>query len=133
VAEAKEVQLDYESDIVNARNAAREFARDLGFGMVDQTRIATAVSELARNVIRYAQSGSVVIKAVELRERTGIEITVIDQGPGIEDLELAMQEGYSTSGSLGKGLPGTRRLMDEFTINSIQGVGTTIIIRKWKR
>jgi serine/threonine-protein kinase RsbT len=123
-----------EVDIVQARSLAREAARRLGFGIVDQSRVATAVSELTRNVIRYAGSGSVVIHAATRRDgRTGIEIVVADQGPGIADVELALREGYSSGSGLGLGLPGTRRLMDELEIDSVVGQGTTVTIRKWLR
>jgi serine/threonine-protein kinase RsbT len=131
--EDRTIPILYEADIVQARNAAREYARDLGFKMVDQTRIATAVSELTRNVIRYADEGEMIIKTVQAGGQTGLEITVSDRGPGIEDIELSMQDGYSTSGSLGKGLGGAKRLMDDFAITSVPGYGTTIIIRKWAR
>lgn len=125
-----------EDDIVAARRQAREMARALGFGAVDQSRIATAVSELARNVTRYATDGR-----GEARIRTlppsphgqGIEIVVRDNGPGIADIERAMQAGYTSGGGLGMGLPGTKRLMDEMEIESAPGIGTTVTIRKWRR
>jgi serine/threonine-protein kinase RsbT len=130
------VPVDGESGIVNARSQARSIARDLGFGMVDQSRIATAVSELTRNIVRYASGGrgEVVIREVAgPAEQPGVEIVVSDEGPGIADIEFAMREGVSTSTGLGMGLPGTRRLMDEMKIESGAGRGTVITIRKWRR
>lgn len=119
-------------DIVTARTTARDIARSVGFGAIDQARIATAVSELARNIFLYAGSGDVVAREVERNGRRGIEIEFKDDGPGIEDIDLVMQEGYSTSRGMGMGLPGARRLMDEFDIKSSVGVGTTITCRKWR-
>jgi serine/threonine-protein kinase RsbT len=125
-----------EDGIVAARQQAREAARALGFGMVDQSRIATAVSELTRNVVCYATGGrgEVRIREIPPAERTmGIEIRVRDEGPGIANVEQAMRDGYSFGTGLGMGLPGTRRLMDNMTIDSGPGRGTTVIIRKWRR
>jgi serine/threonine-protein kinase RsbT len=104
--------------------------------MVDQSRIATAVSELTRNIVRYASGGrgEVVIREITgPGDQPGVEIVVSDEGPGIADIELAMREGVSSSTGLGMGLPGTRRLMDEMTIESGAGRGTVITIRKWRR
>jgi serine/threonine-protein kinase RsbT len=127
-----------EDDIVQSRQRAREAAKQLGFGAVDQSRIATAVSELARNIVRYATDGRGQIMIRQLtstdgRERTGIEIVVSDEGPGIPDVDQALRDGYTSGGGMGMGLPGTRRLMDEMTIESAVGSGTTITIRKWRR
>ena len=125
-----------DEDIVASRQRAREVARDLGFGMVDQSRIATAVSELARNVVRYATDGrgEVVIRALPSSERgTGIEIVVSDDGPGIPDIALAMRPGYTSGSGLGLGLSGTKRLMDEMEVDSGPGRGTVVTIRKWPR
>lgn len=130
------VPIEGESGIVNARSQARDIARELGFGMVDQSRIATAVSELTRNIVRYASGGrgEVVIREVAgPADQPGIEIVVSDEGPGIADIEFAMREGVSSSTGLGMGLPGTRRLMDEMKIESGAGRGTIITIRKWRR
>jgi serine/threonine-protein kinase RsbT len=125
-----------EDDIVAARQAARESARRLGFGTVDQSRIATAVSELTRNIVRYATNsrGDVVIRALSgAGHGAGIEIVVTDEGPGIADVELALKEGFTSGPGMGLGLSGTRRLMDEMEIDSAAGRGTTVTIRKWRR
>jgi serine/threonine-protein kinase RsbT len=130
------VSIEAEQDIVAARQAARELARRLGFGAVDQSRIATAVSELARNVVRYATDGRgrVAIRELEPSLRgTGIEIIVADDGPGIPDVAHALRDGVTTGTGLGMGLPGAKRLMDEMEIDSALGRGTTVVIRKWRR
>jgi serine/threonine-protein kinase RsbT len=119
-------------DIVIARTLARDTAKTLGFGAIDQARIATAVSELARNIFLYAGTGSVTVREVERPGRKGIEIVCEDQGPGIADISVVMQDGYSTSRGMGMGLPGAKRLMDEFDIKSKEGFGTTIMCRKWR-
>ncbi len=120
-----------EGDIVTARHAGRALASELGFSEVDLTVIATAISELTRNIVDYAGRGEVAIRTVERGRHRGLRIVASDSGPGIVDLELAMQDGYSTGGSLGLGLPGTRRLMDEFHIESRVGEGTTVTVTKW--
>jgi serine/threonine-protein kinase RsbT len=128
-----------EDDIVRSRQRAREAAKQLGFGAVDQSRIATAVSELARNVVRYALDGRGEVTIRELtassdsRGRVGIEIVVSDEGPGIPDVGQALRDGFTSGGGMGMGLPGTRRLMDEMSIESDVGRGTTVTIRKWRR
>lgn len=130
------IQIAGEDDIVAARGTAREAAKVLGFGVVDQSRIATAVSELARNIVRYATGGrgEVVVRAVAGGAAgSGIEIIVRDEGPGIADIEQAMSEGFTSGAGMGMGLPGTRRLMDEMQLDSALGRGTTVTIRKWRR
>jgi serine/threonine-protein kinase RsbT len=124
-----------EDDIVASRQRAREIARQLGFGAVDQSRIATAVSELTRNVVRYATDGrgAVAIREADGNGRTGIEIVVSDDGPGIPDVDQALRDGFTSGNGMGMGLPGTRRLMDEMTVESAVGRGTTVTIRKWRR
>lgn len=131
----KPQQLDIrqQADIVTARQEGRRLAQELGFGLADQTRIATAISELTRNVIQYADRGTVTLKAIRADRKDGLEVVVADEGPGIEDVERVMQQGYSTSGGLGVGLPGARRLMHEFEIVSWPGRGTTVTIRMWLR
>lgn len=109
-------------DIVLVRGTARAMAVQLGFSLADQTRLATAVSELARNVIQYAQKGFCQLNDMSDQNSIRICITIEDNGPGIADLELAMKDGYSTSNGLGAGLPGTRRLMDSFSIDSMPGL-----------
>ena len=120
-------------DIVMARVEGRELAKELGFGVIDQARIATAISELTRNIVQYAGEGCATMHSIEGRGRVGIEIICQDKGPGIPDIQLAMQDGFSTSTSLGMGMPGAKRLMDEFEIESEVGMGTTVIIRRWQR
>jgi len=120
-----------ELDIVTARQAGRKISRSLGFSLVDQTRITTAISELARNIVLYAGSGTITIRSICNGNRSGIEIIAEDKGPGIANVEKAMEDGFSTSGGLGAGLPGVRRLMDEFEIDTAVGEGTTIKITKW--
>src|SRR5579859_1380899 len=124
-----------DDDIVAARSQAREAARALGFGVVDQSRIATAVSELTRNVVRYATDGrgAVRIRPLLSERGTGLEIVVSDTGPGIADVEQAMRAGYTSGPGLGLGLPGTSRLMDEMQIDSSLGRGTVVTVRKWRR
>jgi serine/threonine-protein kinase RsbT len=131
-----ELRVAGEEGIVAARQQARVVAKDLGFGLVDQSRIATAVSELTRNVVRYATGGQgdVLIRELEPSAKgIGIEVIVRDDGPGIANVEQAQREGFSTGIGLGMGLPGTRRLMDEMAIDSASGRGTTVSIRKWRR
>jgi serine/threonine-protein kinase RsbT len=119
-------------DIVSARVEGRNLAKEMGFGTIDQARIATAISELARNVILYAPEGRVTVKAIVSDDGgQGIEVVCEDDGPGIANVELVMQDGYSTSSGLGMGLPGTKRLMDEFKIETKLGVGTKVTVRKW--
>lgn len=132
MAQAKAAVIRSDLDIVIARTMARDTAKALGFGAIDQARIATAVSELARNIFLYAGTGTVTVREIERGSRKGIEIICEDQGPGIADISLVMQDGYSTSRGMGMGLPGAKRLMDEFDIRSQEGIGTTIICRKWR-
>ncbi len=120
-------------DIVSARVEGRDMAKALGFGTIDQARIATAISELTRNIVLYAGEGIVTLRPVERGNKKGIEVVCEDHGPGIEDVNLVMQDGYSTSRGLGMGLPGAKRLMDEFEIESQVGKGTRVTARKWLR
>jgi serine/threonine-protein kinase RsbT len=128
-----EVSIDDESHIITVRKSVREVATRLGFGLTDVTRIITAASELARNIYTYAGSGVMHWRVLDAGTNTGIELTFIDHGPGIANLDQVMQEGYSTSGGLGMGLPGSKRLMDEFEIHSTAGLGTTVTVKKWKK
>lgn len=118
-------------DIITARQQGRALAAQLGFSSADQTLIATAISEMARNILTYAKTGEIILRS-EQESRSGMAIIAHDEGPGIPDLERALQDGYSTSGSLGVGLPGTKRIMDEFTIISEVGKGTTVTMKKWR-
>ena len=124
------IEIDSEEGIVAVRQKARELASNMGFGTVDQTRIATAISELTRNIYQFAGKGKTTISSLE-GNRKGIRIVCEDDGPGIADIELAMTDGYSTVKSLGLGLPGAKRLMDEFQIESEPGKGTKVTITKW--
>jgi serine/threonine-protein kinase RsbT len=126
------VEINNDLDIVTARVAGRDLAREVGFGVMDQARVATAISELARNVILYANRGAAVVREVVGEDgRRGIEVVVEDEGPGIEDVETALRNGYSSGRGFGLGLPGTRRLMDEFEIETVVGKGTKVTVRKW--
>jgi anti-sigma regulatory factor (Ser/Thr protein kinase) len=121
-----------DADVVAARQAARDLAARLGFRPVDLTLIATAVSEIVRNIVRFAGSGEVVVELIS-EPRDGLRVTARDAGPGIPDVEQALRDGYSTYRGLGLGLPGARRLMDEFAIVSERGHGTTVTMIKWRR
>ena len=128
------VAIQREADIVLARQAGRQLAAQLGFSSTDQTLIATAISEVARNIVVYAVQGEIVLTRVdEDGGRIGIQVQAIDSGPGIDNKDLAMRDGYSTKNSLGLGLPGARRLMDDFSLESEVGRGTTVTMKKWKR
>jgi serine/threonine-protein kinase RsbT len=126
------VAINSDQDIVFARQQGRVMASDLGFSSGDATLIATAISELARNIVTYARKGQIILKRVNGLHRQGISVIASDGGPGIADIRQALRDGYSTSGSLGLGLPGVRRLMDEFEIFSEPGRGTTVAVKKWK-
>ena len=128
-----EFRIDSEGGIVMARKAIRNAATALGFGITDVTRIVTAASELTRNIYQYAGSGVMRWRALSGDARVGLELTFEDNGPGIPDLAKAMESGFSTSKGLGLGLPGAKRLMDEMTIQSQIGKGTTVQVRKWLR
>ncbi|MGY4691208.1 anti-sigma regulatory factor [Salibacterium sp. K-3] len=131
------VEVHSEWGIVSARQAGRNLAKELGFGGVDQARITTAISELARNIYLYAEKGEIVLEGIEVKEADGVQcglkIVAKDQGPGIKSIREVMEDGYTTSGGLGAGLPGVKRLMDEFDIDSVTGEGTEITAVKWLR
>ncbi|HLJ42469.1 MAG TPA: anti-sigma regulatory factor [Candidatus Acidoferrales bacterium] len=127
------VQILGDTDIVGARQKGRTLAATLGFSSSELTLIATAISELARNIVQYAKQGEIILRLVERGGQRGIMVRAKDQGPGIPDIRRALQGGFSTSRSLGLGLAGVRRLMDEFEIESRIGFGTTVTARKWKR
>lgn len=119
-------------DVVMVRQAVREFAKSAGFSLVDETKIVTAASELARNVIQYGGGGTVRLEGLNDDVRRGVRLVFEDQGPGIADLDLALRDGYSTGGGLGLGLSGARRLANEFEIDSRPGVGTRVAITRWR-
>jgi serine/threonine-protein kinase RsbT len=121
-----------DQDIVTARYKGRSLAASLNFSSGEATLIATAISELARNIVTYAKKGEIRLKVVNGGSRKGIQVVAHDDGPGIADIEQALRDGFSTSGSLGLGLPGVRRLVDEFRIDSKRNRGTTVTVTKWK-
>lgn len=125
--------INSDQDIILARQKGRLLAAEAGFSLVDATLIATAISELARNIVSYARSGEISVQLIQDVSRRGICITAMDAGPGIADIQQALRDGFSTSGSLGLGLPGVRRLMDEFLISSAPGEGTVVIAKKWRQ
>jgi serine/threonine-protein kinase RsbT len=120
-----------DTDIVRARQQGRETAEKLGLSATESTLVATAISEIARNIMSHAGQGEIAIAMVTVDGVRGIEVVARDEGPGIPDIERAMQDGYSTGPGLGLGLPGASRLMDDFDVTSEVGVGTTVVMRKW--
>jgi serine/threonine-protein kinase RsbT len=129
--EANRITISENDDLVRARARVRDVAVEMGFSHLDQVRLVTAVSELARNIVRYAEVGSIEISKIADSGKQGLQVKFEDRGQGIQDIELAMTDGYTTGRGLGKGLPGARRLVDDFKIESEVGIGTTIIIKKW--
>lgn len=129
--EPDRIPIEANDDVVRVRVKVRDAAVRAGFGHTDQVRLVTAASELARNIRLYAERGLVEILPVKNGNRRGLRIKFEDRGPGISDIKLAMTDGYTTSRGLGKGLPGSRRLVDDFEIESVLGEGTTIRITKW--
>ena len=129
----KRVPVRDEADIVAARQTGRAVAAPLGFSEVDLTLIATAISEIARNMVEYGKGGEFLFEVVKNGTRSGVKVVAKDQGPGIPDLEKAMQDGFTTGKGLGLGLPGAKRLMDDFQVESRVGAGTTVTMIKWKR
>ncbi|MEJ8765969.1 anti-sigma regulatory factor [Oceanobacillus sp. HCA-5259] len=127
------VNIHKEWDIVGARQLGREMAKEIGFSTVDQARIATAISELARNIYLYADQGKISYEIIYNNSRAGLCLIAEDEGPGISDISQVMEDGFTTSGGLGAGLPGVKRLMDEFEVYSEIGKGTTIKTVKWLR
>ncbi|ANE50759.1 anti-sigma regulatory factor [Flavisolibacter tropicus] len=124
--------IEKEQDVVPFRNRVKEYAVKIGMGLVNQTKLITAASELVRNMLKYADGGLTIIEVVSKGRENGIRLTFQDKGPGIADIKLAMKDGFSTGKSLGLGLPGTKRLVSEFDIQSTVGTGTTVTIIKWK-
>jgi serine/threonine-protein kinase RsbT len=127
------VAIERDADIVTARQRGRDLAAQIGFVGSDLTVIATAISEVSRNIVAYATRGEIVLQAAEELSRRGIVVIARDDGPGIASLDDALRDGYSTGKSLGLGLPGARRLMDDFEIVSLPGRGTTVTMKKWVR
>ena len=125
------IRIDTSEDLVGLRRCVRQAAIAMGFGATDQVRLVTAASELARNIVLYAESGFADISPIKRQGRRGLVLRFEDQGQGISDIELAMKDGYTSGRGLGKGLPGARRLVDEFEITSAVGRGTIITITKW--
>lgn len=131
--EAIRVPVASDRDIVRARQRGRSLATELGFSPGNATLIATAISELARNILLYAGTGEIGLEPIARDGRSGLVVVARDRGPGIRDVERALQDGYSTSRRLGLGLPGVKRLMDEFHIQTAPGAGTTVRAKKWNR
>ncbi len=132
MARNESLRLASEQDIVLARQAIRKAAVQLGFSLVDQTKIVTAASELVRNAVVYGGGGTLEWETVAENERQGLRLTISDQGNGIEDLSLAMKDGWTTGTGLGMGLPGAKRLVNDFKITSQSGVGTIVTVTRWK-
>ena len=131
---AERIAIESDADVVAARQRARALAVGLDMPSTDQTLLATAISEIARNITTYAERGEVLIDVVrDDSGRRGVRVVARDDGPGIEDLERALTDGYTTGGGLGLGLPGARRLVDEFEIETAPGEGTTVTLIKWTR
>src|ERR1700750_458257 len=126
------VVINRDQDVILFRNRVKEYATKIGMGLVNQTKLITAASELVRNMLRYANGGETLIEVISKGRENGIRLTFTDKGPGIANIEQAMKDGFSTGKSLGLGLPGTRRLVNEFDIKSTVGQGTTVMIIKWK-
>lgn len=126
------LEIRHDRDIIEARKAGRDMAKEAGFGAIACIQVATAISELARNIIVYAKHGEVSIEIIhDQAGRTGIKVVASDEGPGIEDTEQAMRDGFSSAGGLGLGLPGTQRLMDDFKLTSKRDQGTAVTVAKW--
>lgn len=126
------MKIEKEQDVVPFRNRVKEYAVKIGMSLVNQTKLITAASELVRNMLKYANGGIALIEVISQGRDNGVRLTFTDKGPGIADIGLAMKDGFSTGKSLGIGLPGTKRLVNEFDIKSTVGVGTTVTIIKWK-
>jgi serine/threonine-protein kinase RsbT len=132
VADSVRVAIESDGDVVTARQEARAMGAALGFSSTDLTLLATAISEVARNITAYAGSGEVSLRVLRARGRDGIEVVAADEGPGIADVELALQDGFTTGSGLGLGLPGARRLVDEFDLDTAPGRGTRVRLVKWR-
>lgn len=126
------MQIVREQDVVPFRNRVREISTKIGMSLVNQTKLITAASELVRNMLKYANGGKILLEIISKNARTGVRLTFMDEGPGIADIQQAMRDGFSTGKSLGLGLPGAKRLVNEFDIRSVPGEGTTVTITHWK-
>ncbi len=126
------IAISKEQDVVLFRNRVKEMANKIGMGIVNQTMLITAASELVRNMLKYGNGGKVLVEIVSLDKKSGVRLTFEDKGPGIKDVDMAMKDGFSTGKSLGLGLPGAKRLVSKFDIKSTVGKGTTVTIIKWK-
>jgi serine/threonine-protein kinase RsbT len=126
------IQIIREQDVVLLRNRVKEYAVKIGMGLVNQTKLITAASELVRNMLKYGGGGIVLIEVINEERNSGIRLSFNDDGPGIPDIPAAMKDGFSTGRSLGLGLPGSKRLVNEFNIKSVVGKGTSVTILKWK-
>jgi serine/threonine-protein kinase RsbT len=127
------IKISSDADIITARQSGRTLAAQAGCSSTDLTEVATAISEIARNIVSYAGHGEISMRLVYGNDRNGIEIVAIDDGPGIVDVDRALEDGYTTGLGLGLGLPGARRLMDDFRILSKPGRGTRVVMHKWRR
>jgi serine/threonine-protein kinase RsbT len=126
------VRLDCEGGLIEARRQSRDLAARAGFRETDRAVIAAIVSELGRNILLYGSAGEIAVAVIELEQRIGVRIAASDEGPGIPDIGRAMRDGYSSAGRVGLGLPGVRRLADEFEISSAPGRGTRVVVTKWR-
>lgn len=129
----KKIAISKDADIIHAVFEAKQYSKDIGFSKAEQTMISTVVSELARNILIYAKEGEIMLKILSEKSKKGIEVIAQDKGPGIADIKKALTDHFSTGGTLGIGLPGTQRIMDEFLIDSAPGQGTTVMVKKWVR
>jgi serine/threonine-protein kinase RsbT len=132
IENSESVPIGSDDDIVKVRQRVRNLAVALGFSLVDQTKLVTAASELARNTLVYGQGGTVLLESVANQSRRGLRMTFEDQGPGIPDVQLALKDGYTTGGGLGLGLSGAKRLSQDFEIHSTPGQGTRVVIARWR-
>ncbi|WP_162428882.1 anti-sigma regulatory factor [Pontibacter pudoricolor] len=126
------MQIVREQDVVPFRNRVRELSTKIGMSLVNQTKLITAASELVRNMLKYANGGKTTLEIVSKNGQNGVRLTFVDEGPGIENISQAMLDGFSTGKSLGLGLPGAKRLVNEFDIKSVVGTGTTVTVTHWK-
>lgn len=130
--QSRSIALESEHDIIIARSEVRALAAKLGFRLIDQTRLVTVTSELARNIVKYASRGRMIAQTLDATQpRAGLRLIFEDRGPGIPDINAAMRDGFTTGGGLGKGLPGSKRLVDVFEIESTVGVGTRVTVVRW--